>query len=191
MDCREFRNKHVAYVDDLLPAFEMDAMQRHLLSCSNCARQDTKIRRSLLIVRNLPPIQPSPEFISRLNARLAELGPESRVDRVSWRGSLNSVAFAALAAGIVAVAYLAVETNNYFAHPDDLRLGAASTASTMAMAPIPVLPELPKPARTPMPMNSAALVASVSTGIPIWPAALMAGQSPMHFASILASEERR
>jgi hypothetical protein len=191
MDCREFRNKHVAYVDDLLPAFEMDAMQRHLFTCSNCARQDTKIRRSLLIVRNLPPIEPSPEFISRLNARLAELGPESRVDRVSSRASLNSVAFAALAAGIVAVAYLAVETNNYFAHPDDLRLGAASTASTMAMAPIPVLPELPKPARTPMPMNNAALVASVSTGIPIWPAALMAGQSPMHFASILASEEGR
>src|SRR5690242_3366418 len=63
MDCREFRNKHVAFVDDLLPAFEMDAMQRHLLACSNCSRHDTKIRRSLLIVRNLPPIEPSPEFI--------------------------------------------------------------------------------------------------------------------------------
>src|SRR5258706_14168703 len=101
MDCREFRNKHVAFVDGLLPAFEMDALLRHLHVCSSCARQDTKIRRSLLIVRNLPPIEPSPEFIRRLNTRLAELGPESRVDTVSWRSPLNSFAsFAALAAGI-------------------------------------------------------------------------------------------
>jgi hypothetical protein len=190
MDCREFRNKHVAFVDDLLPALEMDAMERHLLVCSSCARQDTKIRRSLLIVRNLPPIQPSPEFINRLNARLAELGPESRVDTLSSRSPFHPFAsFAALAAGIAAVAYLTVETNNYFAHPADL---PAAAPSTMAMVPVPnALPDLPRPTRTPMPLNSAALVASVPTGIPVWPAALMAGQSPMHFASIRASEEGR
>ncbi len=189
MDCREFRNKHVAFVDDLLPAFDMDAMERHLLACSNCARQNTKIRRSLLIVRNLPPIEASPEFINRLNARLAELGPESRIDVMSSRPLNPLASFAALAAGIAAVAYLALETNNYFAHPSDLPVG---TASAMAMAPIPVLPELPKPGRAaPMPLNSAALVASVPTGIPVWPAALMAGQSPMHFATVLASEAGR
>ena len=31
MDCRKFRNNHVAFVDDLLPAFEMEAMQRHVI----------------------------------------------------------------------------------------------------------------------------------------------------------------
>jgi len=33
MDCREFQKKHVTFVDDLLPAVEMDAMERHLSEC--------------------------------------------------------------------------------------------------------------------------------------------------------------
>jgi hypothetical protein len=32
-------------------------------------------------------------------------------------------------------------------------------------------------------MANAAFVASVPTGIPLWPAVLMAGQSPIHFAN--------
>jgi hypothetical protein len=175
MDCREFRNKHVAFVDDLLPAFEMDAMQRHLSVCSSCSRQDIRIRRSLLVVRNLPPIEASPDFFNKLNARLAELGPDARTDVVARRGHLGSAAsFAALAAGIVAVAYMAVETNNYFAQPEDFRLGAASSVASA-----PAMPSM----TTPTSITSAALVASVPTGIPVWPAVLMVGQTPMHFAS--------
>ncbi|HTA73010.1 MAG TPA: hypothetical protein VK733_02000, partial [Gemmatimonadaceae bacterium] len=32
------------------------------------------------------------------------------------------------------------------------------------------------------PMASPAIVASVSMGMPVWPAALLAAQAPMHFA---------
>jgi hypothetical protein len=178
MDCREFGNKHVAFVDDLLPAFEMDAMQRHVSVCSSCSRQDTRIRRSLLVVRNLPPIEASPDFFNKLNARLAELGPDARTDVVARRNYFGSAAsFAALAAGIAAVAYMAVETNNYFAQPEDFRLGAASSVASA-----PSIPSMPS-MTTPTSITSAALVASVPTGIPVWPAVLMVGQTPMHFAS--------
>jgi hypothetical protein len=171
MDCREFRNKHVAFVDDLLSAVEMDALQRHRNVCARCSRQDTAVRRSLLLVRNLPPIQPSPEFMSRLNARLQALGPSAQVDFVSPRPRLASVgAFAALAAGVVAVAYMAVETNHYFAPPAEIRLAPV----------VATLPEDPAPT----PMADAAFVASVPTGIPVWPAVLMAGQAPMRFAEL-------
>jgi hypothetical protein len=34
------------------------------------------------------------------------------------------------------------------------------------------------------PISGAAFVASVPTGIPVWPAVLMAGQSPLQFASL-------
>ncbi|HEY4304138.1 MAG TPA: zf-HC2 domain-containing protein [Gemmatimonadaceae bacterium] len=175
MHCREFRTKHVAFVDDLLPAIEMDAMYRHLHACSGCSRQDSQIRRSLLLVRNLRPIETSPEFMSRLNARIAELEPVSRNDYVRQPSSFTSAAsFAMLAAGLVAVAYLAIETNNYFGQPGDMTV---VSASAMAAANAPM--EL-----DPVPINNAALVASVPTGIPVWPAVLMAGQSPMRFASL-------
>jgi len=168
MDCREFRSKHVAFVDDLLPAVEMDAMQHHATICSRCSRHNTAIRRSLMLVRSLPSIEPSPDFIARLNARLEELGPVSRVDLVAPRPYLPSVsAFAALAAGIAAVAYMAIETTRYFTPPEDVRLAPAVAS-----------------AFEPTPIANAAFVASVPTGMPVWPAVLMVGQAPMHFANV-------
>jgi hypothetical protein len=179
MHCREFRNKHVAFVDDLLPAVEMAAMRRHLDACSGCARRDSRIRRSLLLVRNLPPIDVSPEFLETLNARLAELGTIARDDVVRSRASFSSAASVALlAAGLVAVAYLAVETNNYFAPRDATAVEARAVAVAQP-------PEIEFSA----PITNAALVASVPTGIPVWPAVLMVGQSPMRFASMEFSDE--
>jgi anti-sigma factor RsiW len=171
MDCREFRNNHVAFVDDLLPACEMNAMQQHLRTCTRCSRQDIAVRRSLLLVRNLPPIQPSPEFMARLNQRLEQLGPEARVDRVSPRPHLPSVgAFTALAAGVVAVAYMAIETTHYFSTPGPLDI--APVVATRQMEQVPSS------------MGNAAFVASVPIGMPVWPAVLMVGEAPMRFASM-------
>ena len=170
MDCREFRNKHVAFVDDLLPAVEMEALQRHLAVCTRCSRQDTAVRRSLLLVRNLPPIQPSPEFMARLNDRLSRLDPAVRDDVVRFQLRLPSVgAVAALAAGLMVVAYMAIETSNYFAPPP-------GTQSASAIATLPSDPGSS--------MGDAAFVASVPTGMPEWPAVLMLGQAPMRFADL-------
>lgn len=171
MDCREFRNKHVAFVDDLLSAVEMDAMQQHTTVCSRCSRQDTAVRRSLMLVRSLPTIEPSPDFVARLNARLEELGPVSRMDFVAPRPFLPSVgAFAVVAAGIVAVAYMAIETTRYFTPPQELRV-------------VPAIASAFEPAPT-VPIANAAFVASVPTGMPVWPAVLMVGEAPMHFANM-------
>jgi hypothetical protein len=172
MDCREFRKSHVAFVDDVLPAAEMRAMERHRASCSGCSRHDTSIRRSLLLVRNLPSIEPSPDFMVRLNQRLDQLGPAAYVDLIAPRPYHPSLtAFAALAAGLVAVGYLAIETTHYF---------APSAAERQIVPLATMVPALePSPA-----IGSAAFVASVPTGMPVWPAMLMAGQAPMHFANL-------
>jgi hypothetical protein len=171
MDCRDFRNKHVAFVDDLLSAVEMDALQQHLRACPRCSRQDTVVRRSLLLVRNLPSIEPSPEFMARLNARLEQLGPSSRVDRITPRPHLPSVgAVAALAAGVVAVAYMAIETTHYFATPGPMDMNRAVATRSVEEGPSPIA--------------DAVFVASVPTGMPVWPAVLMMGQAPMRFASM-------
>jgi hypothetical protein len=174
MDCRQFREKHVAFVDDVLPAIEMRAMHHHRAVCPRCSRHDTAIRRSLLLVRNLPSIEPSPDFVARLNERLAKIGPDAQMDIVAPRPHLGSATtFAALAAGVVVVAYMALQTSHYFAHP------VAASVVTAAAVPPPLPPIEPGPA----PSANAAFVASVPTGIPLWPAVLMAGQAPMHFVS--------
>lgn len=180
MDCREFRNKHVAFVDDLLPAVDMYAMRQHLDACRRCARQDTAIRRSLLLVRNLPTIEPSPEFRRRLNARLAELGPATQLGLIAPQRSLASIgAFVGLAAGMAAVAYMAIRTATYFA---PMQAPGASTVATVQRVPAPIQPTMIAP------VPNAAFVASVPTGIPVWPAMLMIGDAPLRFANAEFSE---
>ena len=45
-------------------------MQRHLTECEQCAAHDAKVRRALLVFRNLPAVEPSPDFYARLSARI-------------------------------------------------------------------------------------------------------------------------
>src|SRR3954467_11555708 len=121
MDCRAFRENHVGFVDDVLPAIDMEAMHRHLRSCGRCARHDLAVRRGLLIVRNLPPIEPSAGFMSKLSrgipARQAagDVMPQLRERSAELQSTgamepaaayrLTTGGFAALAAGLTLFAY--------------------------------------------------------------------------------------
>ncbi len=153
-------------------------MQQHVEVCPRCSRQDVAVRRSLMLVHSLPLVQPSPDFMARLNVRIDQLGPVSRADVVARRSLLVSVgAFSALAAGIAVVAYMAIETTHYYAPQQDLPV-------TPMVASAPEMPVA-------VPMANAAFVASVSTGMPVWPAVLMVGQAPMHFANMDFRETER
>jgi anti-sigma factor RsiW len=182
MDCREFRSKHVAYVDDLLAAIDMEGMRAHLGRCPSCARQDTAVRRSLMLVHNLPTIEPSAEFMTRLNARLTEIGPSARcAPRSSLFSTMSALGtFAAVAAGIGVVAVLSMRVTHY----------GAVAPTQIAAAPIAAADSLPDltfsniSAPEITPLANAAYVAAVPTGIPIWPAVLMAGETPIRFATM-------
>jgi hypothetical protein len=151
---------------------EMRAMDRHRASCAACSRHDTMIRRSLILIRNLPPIDVSPDFMARLNRRLEQGGPEARVDVVAPRPYYPSLgAFAALAAGLVAVGYIAAQSNDQRIPAAERQIIAASAPSVTALEPAPVI-------------ANEAFVASVPTGMPVWSAVMMAGQAPMHFANL-------
>lgn len=167
MDCREFREKHVGFVDDTLPAVEMYAMVEHVRTCARCSRQDSAVRRGLLLVRNLPQIEPSPDFMARLNSRLEELhvARGGRSDLPVY--PLGSGSFAALAAGLALLGYLALEAMNRFRGPIEMQL--APVVATAPEEPTSLL-------------NDPGFVAAFSTGMPMWPAVLMADQAPQHLA---------
>src|SRR5262249_25048879 len=121
-----------------LTAVDMDAMRAHLGRCTNCAHQDTSVRRSLLLVRNLPVIEPSPDFMVRLNARLAEIGTEPVYAKATTRVFFSAPAmgtFAAVAASIGVIVVLSFRTAHYVP-PAQVASGPAPAAS-ITNAPLP------------------------------------------------------
>ncbi|MBA3890822.1 MAG: hypothetical protein H0X64_09830 [Gemmatimonadaceae bacterium] len=158
-------------MDDTLSLVDMASMRGHLEDCADCAGHDTRVRRSLMLVRNAPELECSPDFADRLQARLREIGP---VDR---RSASPSRRFLPASFGITAVA---------------AGLLTAATAAALAIAgtldrPVPEIQMAPVvasiPAEDPLGITGPAYVASVMSGMPVWSAVLGAGQSSMHMAN--------
>ena len=168
MDCRTFHKNHLGYVDDTLSAVDTAEMHGHVAKCSWCARHDTAVRRSLLIVRNLPPVELSADFNSRLDARLRELGPSSLgAHRIAKKPAFWGLhRLAAAAAALATVGTLGLASIELMASPPELALD-------------PVVATRPKP--QPPPIANHAIVTSASVGMSVWPTVLTVDQAPMDF----------
>ena len=181
MDCGSFRDNHAAFIDNALDEAVLAAMRTHRAECADCAQHDATIRRALLLFRNMPTIEPSPDFGRRLNARIRATERSLAWSHAGMRGP-SWTSFAWAASGVLAAGYIIVATFG----------GAARIrGSDLALAPVVVTAHTPSatidsapvtPARI-SPMASPAIVASVSMGMPVWPAALLAAQAPRHFAT--------
>ena len=162
MHCSDFRKHHLPFVDGAMSDADMVAMQLHLSECEECARHDTALRRGLLIFRNLPPVQPSVDFATRLHARLRALGqPDQRAELFRAPGMGAFVA----AASVVVIGFVAASMLHWTEMRRDLMLEPV-VATTPALPP---------------PMVDYPFVAASSTGIPMWPAAVLAEQATVHF----------
>ncbi|HEY9450259.1 MAG TPA: zf-HC2 domain-containing protein [Gemmatimonadaceae bacterium] len=167
MNCRDFRKQHLAFTDSALDDDELVAMQAHVAECQNCARYDTVVRRGLLVLRNLPTIEPAPDFLDRLNTRLGQLDRADARAAVYRGPGLGS--FLAAAASMVVAGFLAATLLDWTGPVRDLRLAPVITT---------------RPAPMPSPLADFDFVASASAGLPVWPAAMMAEQAPVHFANV-------
>jgi anti-sigma factor RsiW len=167
MDCREFSEKHLAFVDDTLAGIELVRMQRHIAECEPCAKQDAKIRRALLLFRNLPAIEPSEGFSDRLEARLQE----AHHDDVFLATTTRNLKRGAIAATLASVAMLAFIGSTIYEtdRPRDLMMA-------------PVVATTTEPHFTPLTTSTPAIVASAPAGLSIWPVALFAEEAPVRFA---------
>jgi hypothetical protein len=175
MDCREFHDKHLAFVDDTLAGIELVGMQMHLAECESCSRHDATIRRSLMLFRSLPAIEPSSDFSARLEEKLKAV-------RLADAASHHSGPSRRAAGTVMAVSSMLMLT--YIG----LSLQRVDTPQDIILAPVVAVAEMPV---DPAGASAAEIVASVSAGVPIWTAALFAEQTPAHFASIqLASLTR-
>ena len=170
MDCRSFRENHLAFLDAVLPEPELVAMERHLAECETCAKHDTSVRRSLLLVHNLPTIEPSADFAARLNSRLRDACAREAVRRAAERlhRAPGFGTFAVAATGLLVASVIAVTIFEWNRPVQNITLAPV----------VATRPELQAPTLAPP-----TIVATVPTSIPVWPTAYMVEQAPEHFAA--------
>lgn len=172
MDCRTFRRKHFAFVDDTLPGVELVEMERHRIECAACARLDSDIRRSLLLIRNnLPIIEPSADFSRRLARRLEVERQRNALPAPLFRGP-GVTGFVSMSLGVLAIGFLAV---GLMERPEAERI---ARLEGVVISPVAV----ERAAEMSMPVSPPAFVASVSTGMAVWPALLMMEEAESRYA---------
>lgn len=170
MDCRTFRKKHLAFVDDTLPGVEVVGMQLHLAECTECEVWDQRIRRSLLVVRNhLGAIEPSATFRTRLDARLAREKAALSAPPALF-GSRRHVPVWSLAIGVMVIGATAVALDRAPAPPRDLvRIPEAVVVGPQGatMSQLPVATDA-----------QPAFIATMSSGMAILPALMLLDEAP-------------
>ncbi len=141
----------------------MALMRDHLALCAECARRDTAMRRALLLARNLPQVTVSETFGERLRERLRTEGPVS-ASRASRSGARSVIGILAAAASLL----LLVAAEGLWQHDRDPAPHLTPVVVTMESGP-------PSPQGDPVP----GIAASLSSGLPLWPALMLAEEGPL------------
>lgn len=78
----------------------------HLAECASCARYDRVIRGGVALAKDLPAIEPSPDFLSRLQHRILHVEEERRAGGRRLGSGIPPAIAVALAASIAVAAWL-------------------------------------------------------------------------------------
>jgi hypothetical protein len=171
MTCRAFRKSHMSFIDGLLSDRQTAAMFAHRDGCEKCARIDVAVRRGLLVARNLPDIQPSPDFMVRLQERLHR--PNLRLATgTAVRGGHELRLGTVVAVAVLVLAAVGVRFDN----------AGTSAASTPTLPAVTAM-QTPLAARgrteAPRPVRADEAFANiVSTVVPTWMPGISATLSP-------------
>ncbi len=129
VDCETFLAEHSALRDGVVSRETRQALEAHKAVCPSCARYDRVVAGGAALLRDLPEVRPSDDFMQRLQARIRE--EDQAV--ASARRAYGSVGTGLAAAAVVAAAAWV---------PLLKRDGAAAASSGASDAAAPLLPAM-------------------------------------------------
>jgi hypothetical protein len=77
MNCLKTEEQFSAYLEDELDYHAVKAFETHLANCESCRHELALFHRSVNLLDQLPPIEPSPDFDATLRTRLTHIKVES------------------------------------------------------------------------------------------------------------------
>src|SRR5271169_3197461 len=94
MSCERMESRIIGYVDGRLKASERLEVEKHIATCAPCRLRVHEFSAVSELLGDLPLIEPSPEFDTRVHALVAA-EPEPRASWWDWMRVSPRIAFAA------------------------------------------------------------------------------------------------
>jgi anti-sigma factor RsiW len=101
LDCSAFLEDYSSFRDGLLPEGRQEVFEQHLAGCARCARYDRVLGSGVEVFRGLETVEPSCDFMVRLQHRIYHVEEEMRSSR--QRSSGASVGFTLAIAAVIGV----------------------------------------------------------------------------------------
>lgn len=76
LDCSHFLDDYSSFRDGLLPEESEREFEAHLFECASCARYDEVVREGSRLLCRLPAVEPSDDFLPRLEHRILQVEAE-------------------------------------------------------------------------------------------------------------------
>lgn len=100
MTCGEYLALHSELLDERLDVEDELRCREHALNCASCERYDRVLRHGLRLVRELPPVTPSSQFLHRFQHRILRTAESYGGGRSAASGTVLALAIA----GVIAIA---------------------------------------------------------------------------------------
>ena len=113
MHCLQAEEHFSAHYEDTLDYRVLRDFEAHLAACEACQSEYTRFQESVKAIQQLPQIEPSPDFMPRLQQRLAEerseIGGVKEIAATTWERLQDVLRHPRWAfSGIVALIFIAV-----------------------------------------------------------------------------------
>lgn len=138
LSCETYLAEYSSLRDGFASRSRREALEAHGAACPSCARYDRVIVRGTQLCRDLPDIEPSPEFMGRLQERLIEVDAEAELQTARARSQGTSIVATGLIAASIAL----------FAWIPALRPVGSMASSSTTEAAKPHLVVVPQPVQT-------------------------------------------
>jgi anti-sigma factor RsiW len=102
VNCSDFLQDYSSYRDGLLSSDRGNELRSHLTVCESCARYDRVVGGGVELVRSLEAVEPSEDFMDRLQHRIYHVEDEMRQARFSSGTSIALTVAIAAAIGVTA-----------------------------------------------------------------------------------------
>jgi hypothetical protein len=156
MTCPEARELLSALLDDALSPAERQAIDAHLRTCAECARELTELRETVALLERLPPVHAPAGFVDRVVETAYRPSWPRRVADALFRPLRVKLPLEAAAVVLVSISALYV----YQHAPEVQQVARQETREAPASAPSPVPPPPPSTTSEVSPASPASDAAS-------------------------------